>query len=342
MASPASRHWPLLRSDTNATDRQGPNTLPVSCDARDRRRSMTSLIFRPSCFPSAGLAAITIGAVGLDRFGVLAETPAITIVASLALLVFGLPHGAFDLALLRRAAGTSFRPGSSLAVVALYLGCAAAMYLAWRIGPVVALAGFLVMAVAHFAEDWEACGSRFFGGSIAVGIVFAPSILHVDQLRGLFALLTGDEAAAGLADAMLLVAPAAIAVASIGWVLLWLAGRPAFAVSAGCAVAAMLLLPPVPGFTLFFCLVHSPMQFRQHAGLLGLRGFRQWGGIVVPISLAGLGIAAAIFFENGDTSIPANLFVTSFMTLSILTVPHMLMPRVAVFFQQRPLIAHAG
>lgn len=96
----------------------------------------------------------------------------------------------------------------------------------------------------------------------------------------------------------------------------------------------MLLLPPVPGFALFFCLIHSPMQFRQHAGFLGLRGLQQWGGIVVPLSLAGLGIATAVSIENGDASIPANLFATSFMTPSILTVPHMLIPRIAALFSR--------
>lgn len=303
---------------------------------------MTSLIARPSGLPSVVLLLVTLGAVGLDRFGFLADTPALTVIASLALLVFGLPHGAFDLALLRRAAGTNFRTGPSLAVIALYLGCAAAMYFAWRVGPLFALAGFLTMAIAHFAEDWEACGSRFIACGIAAAIVSAPSVLHIDQLRGLFALLTGDAVAAGLADMLLLVAPAALAVALIGWVLLWQAGQRALAVSAVCALAATLLLPPVLGFALFFCLVHSPMQFRHHAGLLGLRGFEQWGGIVAPVSLAGLGIAAAVFIENGDTSIPANLFAASFMTLSILTVPHMLMPKIAAFFQPQRRIFRVG
>lgn len=300
---------------------------------------MTGLIAWRSEAPSAGLLLITLGAVALERFGFPADTPTLTVIACLALLVFGLPHGSFDLALLRRASGGSFQPGASLAVVALYLGCAAAMYLAWRVGPVFALAGFLVMAVAHFAEDWDACGSRFIACGIAAAIVSAPSVLHSDQLRGLFALLTGDAAAAGLADMLLLVAPAAFAVAFIGCTLLWRADRRSLAVSAGSALAATLLLPPVPGFALFFCLVHSPMQFRQHAGLLGLRGFQQWGGIVVPLSLAGLGIAAAVFIANGDMSIPDNLFATSFMTLSILTVPHMLMPRIAAFFQPQRLIS---
>ncbi|MBC7635874.1 MAG: Brp/Blh family beta-carotene 15,15'-dioxygenase [Acetobacteraceae bacterium] len=303
---------------------------------------MTGLIARRSGGPSAGLLLITLGAVALERFGFSADTPTLTVIECLALLVFGLPHGTFDLALLRRASSASFQAGSILAVVALYLGCAAAMYLAWRVGPVFALAGFLVMAVAHFAEDWDACGSSFIACGMAAAIVSAPSILHVDQLRGLFALLTGATAGAVLADMLLLFAPAAIAVASIGWVLLWQAGQRSLAVSAGCALAAMLLLPPVPGFALFFCLVHSPMQFRRHADSLGLRGFQQWGGIVVPLSLAGLGIAAAVFIENGDASIPTNLFATSFMTLSILTVPHILMPKIAAFFQPQRRISRAG
>ena len=303
---------------------------------------MTSFIARASGWPSVGLLLVTLGAIGLDRLGFLSDTLALTVIASLALLIFGLPHGAFDLALLRRAAGTSFRAGSSLAVIALYLGCAAAMYLAWRVGPLFALAGFLVMAIAHFAEDWVTCGSRFIACGIAAAIVSAPSILHIDQLRDLFALLTGNPTAAVLADMLLLVAPAAIAVALTGCWLLWRAGRRALAVSANCALAAMLLLPPVPGFALFFCLVHSPMQFRDHADSLGLRGFQQWGGIVVPLSLAGLGIAAAVFIENGDASIPTNLFASSFMTLSILTVPHMLMPKIAAFFQPQRRISRAG
>ena len=303
---------------------------------------MTSLIARRSWVPSAGLLFITFVALVLDRFGFLSDSPQLTVIACLALLVFGLPHGTFDLALLRRAGGASFRSTSSLAVVALYLGCAAAMYLGWRVGPLFALAGFLAMAVAHFAEDWDACGSRFIACGIAAAIVSAPSILHLDQLRGLFALLTGDAAAVFLADVLLLVAPVAIAVALIGGVLLLQAGQRALAISAGCALAATLLLPPVPGFALFFCLVHSPMQFRQHAANLGLRGFQQWGGIVVPLSLAGLGIAAVVFIENGDASIPTNLFATSFMTLSILTVPHMLMPTIAAFFQPRRQISRAG
>lgn len=289
---------------------------------------MTSQIVSRSSFPVAGLVLATIAGAVLYRLDILPDTPTLTAVASFALLVFGLPHGTFDLALLRRA-GAGGTLGSGLAMVLLYLGCAAIMYLAWRIGPVLALAAFLVMAVVHFAEDWADCGSPFLACGIAVGIVSAPALLHIDSLRQLFVALTGDAGAAVLADLLLLVAPVGIAVALVGLGVLWQAARPALALSGGCALAAVLLLPPVPGFALFFCLVHSPIQFRAHADSLGLRGIRQWGGIVVPLTLGGFGIAAAIFLLDRGQSIPASVFASSFMTLSILTVPHMLVPMIA-------------
>ena len=279
--------------------------------------------------PLAGLVLLTMGAIGLHEVGFLVNSPALTATISALLLVFGLPHGSFDLAILRRADPSGLQRRSRPGIVLLYLGFAAAMYLVWRAEPVLALASFLVLATAHFAEDWDDCGSGFMAAGIAAGIVTAPALFHGAALRSLFVLLTGDTAAAVIADVMLLVAPIACAVALVGLGILWQAGRRRAAVSAACALAATLLLPPVPGFALFFCLVHSPMQFRRHADSLALRGFGQWGRIVVPLSLGGLGIAAAVLVLNNNASLATGVFAGSFMTLSILTVPHMLVPIVA-------------
>jgi Brp/Blh family beta-carotene 15,15'-monooxygenase len=289
---------------------------------------MNMSLTRHRGFPVAGILLATISAIGLVCLGVNFDTSLMTAAASAAILILGLPHGSFDLALIRRSAGNT----SSLALVSLYLSCATAMYLLWQIEPILALAGFLLTAVVHFSEDWEACGSRFVASGIAVAIVATPALLHADSLRGLFVALTGDPGAAVLVDALLLVAPIALVVALVGIGMLWQAGLRGLAVSAGSALAGLLLLPPVVGFALFFCLVHSPMQFRQHADTLSLRGFRQWAGIVVPISLGGLGIAAAIFLADGRSAFAASMFASSFMTLSILTVPHMAVPFIASRF----------
>lgn len=278
---------------------------------------------------TAGLIFVTLSAIGLNAaVPITTSSPGLIATISALLLIFGLPHGSFDLALLRRSGPSSRLSHSRLAIVLLYIGCAALMYLVWRLGPVLALASFLILAMAHFAEDWHDCGSGFLATGVAAAIVTAPALLHRDAVADLFVLLTGQSSAAVLADFMLLVAPTAGAVALVGLVVAWQAGRQTLAISAGCALAVTLMLPPVPGFALFFCLVHSPMQFRHHTDSLGLRGFRQWGPVVVPLSLGGLGVAVAILVLNGNSALATGIFASSFMTLSILTVPHMLVPMV--------------
>ena len=101
---------------------------------------------------------------------------------------------------------------------------------------------------------------------------------------------------------------------------------PRRALAAGCGLAAMLVLPPVHGFALFFCLVHSPIQFSGHSKALGLRGVREWGGTVIPLTLGGLAIATAIFMANRSSVISDDIFASSFVALSVLTAPHMLVP----------------
>ena len=279
-------------------------------------------IVRMAGLPAGGLLLITGVTVGLGLAGLIPDTPLATAFTAFTLLVVGVPHGSFDLALLRRAGAT----GSTAYLVLLYIGCAAVMYAIWLIAPTLALAAFLIMAVVHFAEDWADCGSRFIATGIAAAIVAAPALLHGTRLRELFVVLTDDADAAILADVLLLVGPVAVAIAALGIGLLWQAGCRVRAMSAGCGLAAMLLLSPVPGFALFFCIVHSPMQFRGHAHALGLRGLGNWRGIVVPISLGGLAVAGIIYVLNEGVSMTASVFAVSFMTLSVLTVPHMLVP----------------
>ena len=293
--------------------------------------AMTAGFARATHFPAGGVLLVTALAIGLNLAGLIAQTPMTTAILAASLLIFGLPHGSFDLALLRRAGAT----GATVYLVLLYVGCAAAMYLVWHLAPLLALAAFLAMAVAHFAEDWEACGSRFIATAVAAATVTAPALLHLAELRALFTILTGDRAAAALADVSLLLAPVALAVALVGVGLLWQTDRKKLALLASCGLAAMLLLPPVLGFAIFFCLVHSPLQFQSHSEALGLKDARQWRGIVVPISIGGLGIAGVIFLLHNGPAVTTSVFAVSFMTLSLLTVPHMLVPMFANQFGHR-------
>jgi len=260
--------------------------------------------------------------VALAAFAVPADiltSPTILTATCALILLGGLPHGALDLSLLRR----EFRHRMSL-VIMLYLGLAVVVFATWQIAPSLALTLFLAMAMAHFAEDWSAAEHPFFALSIAVATVSAPALFHHSEMAGLFVMIAGDPTAAHLADTLLLIAPAAAGCAMLALLLLRQAGHRLTSLNAACALGAMVALPPVTGFAIYFCLIHSPMHFRA-----GLKRLAPAGGIMRPTivaTLGGLAIALALLKLLPTSDPSGNLLVASFMTLSVLTLPHMAVP----------------
>ena len=252
------------------------------------------------------------------------EAPAATIAAGAAIAIIGLPHGAMDLQLLAKA----HRRGAAAFshILALYLGCAAVMAIAWWTAPVAALAIFIVLAVVHFAEDWSACGSAFLQHGMALALLAAPALLHREAVTAIFVALTGAREAAFTADALLLVAPVAFAVGLVAIAAMAVDGAPRAAAAAALSLAALTLLPPAPGFAVYFCVFHSPRHFRAALATLGWSQPRQWLPVVVPITAIALTIAAALFQLVPATGVPARLVAAVFMTLSVLTLPHLAVP----------------
>ena len=247
-----------------------------------------------------------------------------TTLACLAMLVFGLPHGALDLELIRSRLSGPWTGMVSL--VLLYLGLAGVMYGLWRVQPVLALAAFIAISVVHFAEDWDGAGSRMLEAGLALALLASPTLLHRSQLDLIFAGLTGRSGASLVTDALSVMAPVAIGLALIALLSLWRTGRRAQAVGGGVALIGMVLLPPIAGFALYFCLFHSPRHFRASLGALDRAAFRSWGPVVIPLTLAAGAIAALLFGLEVRAASIDRITAASFMTLSILTVPHMLAP----------------
>ncbi|MEO6580437.1 MAG: Brp/Blh family beta-carotene 15,15'-dioxygenase [Sphingomicrobium sp.] len=270
----------------------------------------------PPIYPAiAVIVTIVAALVPTDRL----TGPTVITATCSAILIGGLPHGALDLAVLRRDACDGIAM-----VIGLYLSLAAIMFAIWQIVPVLALAVFLAMAMTHFADDWSDSEHPFFALGIAVALLSAPTLFHHGAVSGLFVLLSGKPAASVLADTLLLVAPAAVACAMLATLLLWHGGHRVTAVNAVSALAAMILLPPITGFAIYFCLIHSPSHFR--AGLRRLGSASSVSQSTIVATLGGLAIALATvqFLPLADPS--SRLFAASFMTLSILTLPHMAVP----------------
>lgn len=270
--------------------------------------------------------AVTGVAILLQVLGNGLDSAVVTPVACALLLVFGLPHGTLDLELLRRRDAGG--PGQGTLLVA-YGICAAAMFAVWLLAPLLALALFLAAAIEHFAGDWRDMGSRFIAYGTAVALVATPALLHRAELSSIFAALTGTTSASYLADLLLIVMPVAggIAVAGIG--LLWQRGHRQRAIGLAAALLGEALLPPVVGFALFFCLVHSPYQLRESLRQLQRPTQDAWLRIILPLTFVAVTLAALIGASALRVSLDAAALRASFVTLSVLTLPHMLVPYAA-------------
>jgi Brp/Blh family beta-carotene 15,15'-monooxygenase len=290
--------------------------------------------------PSHSFAAAVTATLSLQAFGVPLATPSLTTAACVAILVFGLPHGTLDLQLIARARGTlAMSPFQTLLI---YLALAAMTLLLWRIDPVLALATFVAVAVTHFAEDWADGQPSFLAHATALAILAAPTLLWREEVAQLFVIVAGDPDAARLADLLLTLAPDSQMVAAVALSIAWSEGRRNLAASGAASLAAMTFLPPAIGFALFFCLFHSPRHLGDSLRTLSGARTHHWGRVVLPLSavalLLAIGIAMALVRQDASSQVVA----ASFMTLAVLTIPHMLTPMIVAAWCGRSKLTPAA
>ena len=270
-----------------------------------------------------------------------ADTP--TQISCLALLVLGIPHGTFDWRILQQ--GLTLSTERFARRLVLYLILAVATFLLWKAASVLALTSFLILAAFHFGEDGlgtldEAGQSAttsdwFMALSIPVSLMTIPALDKPEMMQALFATLTQDGSSKYLVDAMILLAPVATAIALVKIFVDLTSGRSGIAIAGILILSGMLLLPPIVGFALYFCLYHSPLNFASalrkpvsataHSDVL----------MIVGLSVIGLAIALIVYLAAPAVSASDKLIHAAFVTLSLLTVPHMLMPNIARSMQRR-------
>ena len=279
------------------------------------------------------LAFALLSCVGLQALGLDFADETVTQTLCAALLLLGLPHGTFDWQL--HHAGLQRSIYSFALRLALYLGLAAATYLAWQIAPIAALTIFLLIAIFHFAEDWEsdlilanssATKPKFLALAMPISIITLPALSHQEMLRSIFVMLSGDESAVMLVDVMILLAPVATGVATAKIFMDCATGEISRGIAGICVLSAMVILPPIAGFSLYFCLYHSPLHFSTGWKQLTVDQAKYSALIVAGLTIGGLAIAALVYSFGQGSTVTGNLVATAFVTLSLLTVPHMIMP----------------
>ena len=260
-------------------------------------------------------------------------------VLALAVALFGLPHGALDLALVQGASRGSWL--ALAAAIGVYLVVSAAVLAVWVTAPVVALLGFLAIAIIHFGlGDTE----DLHGPQRAVEVIarggfagVAPLVFHPQTTRDLFALLVGPNSVATLDAALaLLTTPVShLWVACLAAAILWRLWQRAQGWLP--AVAELLLTTaifavfhPLAAFLLYFCFVHSV----RHIADLGAARFpdaapRALRWLLVeslPFTLATVVLGGLAWFVFGRAiNFDEAMIRLVFWGLSALTLPHMIL-----------------
>ncbi|WP_295531878.1 Brp/Blh family beta-carotene 15,15'-dioxygenase [Novosphingobium sp. Chol11] len=251
------------------------------------------------------------------------------ILAASLLMVMGLPHGAFDIALEHDARRAAHLPAvSTHEMIALYLAIAGAMAALWLISAAAALILFFLLAFEHFSEELRPGLDPWIARAAATAMLTAPVLLHRPELETLFGMIIGGGTDSGLGAIFLMIAPMAAAIAVSGAAMLIAQRRYREAAKIVVVVAMMLVLPPVIAFTAYFCFEHAPLYLRQVDARLHLFSSRRvmmQAGLftLIPLTATGALALAAPHLVFSEASIRA-----AFIMLSVLTLPHMIMPQV--------------
>ena len=265
---------------------------------------------------------------------------AVDLIALVAVMVIGLPHGAFDGAI-AFCLGFGRSRSKMTGFLIMYLLLAGLSALIWSVSPVFALAAFLGLTVVHFGSGdiqhlrplWSGLGGRvlnacqiFVHGGVVT--ILLP-VFHAQEVARLFTVLAGPNAVLlmdGLRPALIIWLMAAAVYGLAG-----LTGRRyglAALELAGLA-GAVWLLPPLAGFALYFCVVHSRRHFTSIWTAMHMyvsrRAIVVSGAVLTGLSWAmGAGLYASQTLSGGFSADEA-FIRTVFILLAALTVPHMLL-----------------
>ena len=246
-------------------------------------------------------------------------------------VVVGLPHGAFDHKIARRAfwqrhGGRWWQP-----FLAGYIALASAMLLAWWATPTLALSLFLLLSVLHFGEQDAPAGAPGHVMRIMAhgGIpIIVSAACHPEAVERLYAALVPAHAHAAtmlLGGSLMMPWVATAAGTLIAYAARWQPDDRAAALDLILVSFLFALAPPLIAFSLYFAAIHAPRAFIASMPPDGVR----ISEMVLPLVLTMLGLMSGSVIFAAGAGMPAgdNVVRTAFLLLSALTVPHMWLER---------------
>ena len=246
------------------------------------------------------------------------------------IVLIGLPHGALDGAVAMHL-GLVDKFSTMARFVIIYVGLAGLVVGAWIIAPSLSLIVFLTISMLHFGAGDARHGEgvlRFaetmaHGGLAIVGI----SQFHRSEVDEIFYyLINQDTAMVWLAINVLTVAVIVAIIACVS--------QAAKDVKWSATTLELLILgivyalvPPLLGFAIYFCLVHSARHFRRILSTIkatvDFSNIKNQAILFTTASWIAAGIAFWMLADFADPG-PTVMRIT-FIGLAALTVPHMLL-----------------
>lgn len=250
-------------------------------------------------------------------------------IALAAVVIIGLPHGAFDGAVYQLWQGQP-RLSGYVRFILSYLTLAAVIIALWLVFPVLSLLGFLLLSAYHFGVGDSTAAHRVIktaqiichGGLATIWLM----VTHQAETALIFDVLSGAGTAIlwDITPLFLVIwGAAALAYGTAAWQAPAL--RVRFGEFIGLAVV-MAILPLLPAFAIYFCAIHSRRHFThlwqryqaaKHGSPLGL------ALLFTVASWAGGGGALWLLWDSQALAQLALQII--FIGLAALTVPHMIL-----------------
>jgi len=237
------------------------------------------------------------------------------------IVLLGVPHGAVDPAYMSASIRTSsWRTWAVF--IGRYLGLAAAVLALWLVWPTGGLGAFLAMSAFHFSGDPDRGATVATRALQGTAVIALPTLWHSVETEATLAYLAGGPAAAwcvGVLQSLAL--PLAFGL-GLGAAFELRRGRVLVAAEAGATAMLAIAAPPLVGFTVYFCGMHSARHLLRTADRAGV----SWSQLALLACVPMSSILATGFVAwrmLAHVPVDALAIRVVFIGLAMLTVPHM-------------------
>ena len=255
----------------------------------------------------------------------------------------GVPHGGLDhwagRSLIFPFAGNLWFP----LFIVCYLSVGLVVVAGWLISPLATILVFFVLSAWHFGieedvrlqqKSWFDALSRFAIGGM---VIWIPTATQPETVEFIMSSLVPNElrsqaiiACQGTAYLAWFLAP----IAMLSW-MIHANEEPFVAIRLAAFAILFATVSPILSFIVYFCGWHSIrglMQLRSMHSESSLEFVRS----ILPLSLGAIGLAIPIYLIVGTyVSLNQNLLRTTFVALSAIAIPHLLLHVVADSYRVR-------